>query len=273
MNLNDVADFNFRKAYGLLHRITTQAGEIVLSHFMDTGKLHIRKKGSQEIVTDADIAVSNFLSVKLKESYPEIPVFSEETATGNFDDYKIIRYAWVIDPIDGTGNFSKGIENFAISIALVYGLQPVLGYVFDPITGKHYSASVHETRAPAGESNMHVSSISKPAEALVYVNLSHENQMRVRNIHLIQLLSETGCQVKVLGSAVNDILRVARGVGDVYSQYGLKPWDTAASVLIARKSGAVVTTLQGNQWDILSPSILIANAKLHSALLKQLGNR
>jgi len=126
--------------------IVLRAGEILKKHFV-SDNLDSYDKGGVDFATEADREVDSFLSGELKRLYPEANFLTEETAPSDYSSMKDLDDLWVIDPLDGTANFSRKDDNFAISIALVNKGKPVLGIVYLPISNKMYSARADRAEA------------------------------------------------------------------------------------------------------------------------------
>src|SRR5205085_1274218 len=97
-------------------------------------EIQIHQKEGVDFTTKADIEVDSFLQEKIRDKFPNTQFLTEETAPSNFLSLRTAEKIWVIDPIDGTINFSRGNSNFAISIALVSYAKPLLGMVYLPLT-------------------------------------------------------------------------------------------------------------------------------------------
>ena len=120
-------------------------------------------KGRGNWVTDADVACERAVITLLAEEYPDIPVLSEETSASveGWDE----GWLWVIDPIDGTGNYSRGIPSWVFNLALCYDGEPVLGLTDQPVTGDEFFAEQGNGLTLNGKP-VRVSSVAAAAEAL-----------------------------------------------------------------------------------------------------------
>ena len=119
-------------------RAARNAGKVIIRSFEQLDKVEIESKGSNDFVTSADLAAEEAIIETIRKSYPAHTIIGEESGvlTGSDDDYQ-----WIIDPLDGTTNFIKGIPHFSISIALKVKGKLDQAVVFDPIRGEVFSAS------------------------------------------------------------------------------------------------------------------------------------
>lgn len=243
-----------------------RAGHILRRYF-HSENLSKKKKGELDFVTEADLAVDAFIKKELEKFSSDIPILSEETAPEDFSSCAEKELLWVVDPLDGTSNFSRGSENFSISIALVsYGL-PLIGAIFAPISSRLFWARSDEESAFWNGRRIHVAKISSLEEAVVCSDWSHHLDTRHQTTEFFNKIFQSVRQIKILGSAATDITLLARGAVDIYSHVCLSPWDVAAAALIAQKAGAYITDMEGKQWNVFTPGILMANPLLHKKML------
>ena len=119
-------------------RAARNAGKVIIRSFEQLDKVEVESKGSNDFVTSADLAAEEAIIDTIRKSYPAHTIIGEESGvlTGSDDDYQ-----WIIDPLDGTTNFIKGIPHFSVSIALKVKGKLDQAVVFDPIRGEVFSAS------------------------------------------------------------------------------------------------------------------------------------
>lgn len=269
MNTNEI---DLAKIEDYLLNLLPRAGQILRRYF-HTENLTKQSKGKLDFVTAADLAVDEFIIHKLRADYPGIPVLTEETAGKDFDKYKNEDWLWVVDPLDGTANFARGDANYSISIGLVTRGISKVGVLFLPSSGRMFWAREDKDGAFWNGRNIYVSQISMLHESTVCTDWSHILSTRDQTTDFLRKIFGEVRQIKILGSAATDISLLARGAIDIYHHVHLMPWDTAASVLIAQKAGAIVTDTKGNIWNIFTPDILSANPILHAKILKVLCNQ
>lgn len=251
-----------------LCEILPQAGKLLLRFFSEKN-YSLHSKGKLDVGTQADVASEEFLKEKILNKFPEALFLAEETANGSFSDFKHTRDLFVIDPLDGTMNFTRGNPNFAISVALINASTPVLGVCYSPISGDLYWAQEDKPGAYCNGRKIYVSSTQNLNEASfacdwVPYNLNKRQEL----IRWLKKITPFVRQIKSMGCAVNDSLSLAKGTVDVYLNPGLKPWDIAATALIVQKAGGVVTDPAGYKWHLFESDILMTNLKLHRKIVE-----
>lgn len=255
------------KAKTFLLKLLPRAGQIAKSYFYQK-TIVIRQKGRYDLVNQADLALDQFLSEALLREFPDIPILSEETVRGNIEDFKKESLVWLIDPLDGSINFSRKDPNFSISVALVAKGKSVLGAVSTPLQDKLFWASIFEEGAFLNGKKIKTSQIDNLSQAVISTEWSYFLPNRDKTKNCLQEISDKILQFKILGSATTSMTLVSQGITDVYFHSGLFPWDHAAAGLIAQKAGAMVTNLTGKSWQPFDRDILMANIKLYSKIKK-----
>lgn len=245
--------------------IVKAAGDLAKNYLAKGFSTH--SKGGADFATEADDAVDAFLQRELSQKFPDTSFLTEETAPSEYVSFIEKENLWVIDPIDGTTNFSRGNSNFAISIALVDLGKARLGVVYLPVEEKLYWAQTDVDKSYLNDAVIHVSSVSLLNQASVGCDWSWDIEKRKLTLSVLEKILPNVRAVSSRGSAASAIVSVASGNIDAYFTYGLKPWDTAAAMLIAEKAGASISSLQGDVWSVFSPDILVSNGKVDAELL------
>ena len=221
-----------------------------------------RKRGRANFATAADHAAEKAIIAALGDYDAAIPVLAEESAT------RALRSAdrlWVVDPIDGTLNFSRGIPFYAVVIAYVEGGRARAGVVHSPRTRETFVAS-EGAGARRGREPIHVSSTSRLSQSLATASLSYR-VMRGEHPKMARLAAACA-GMRDVGSAALGITYVADGRFDLFAHEFLSPWDIAAPSVIAREAGAHVLSLKtGNDapWD--ERQVVIGNPTLARAAI------
>lgn len=215
------------------------------------------KDGESNIVTSTDKAIQNFLDVKLKKLIPESKFFQEEQEQNEVG----AKYLWIIDPIDGTENFSRGIKDFAISIALAIDGEIVLGVCYLPKTKELFSA-IKNGGAFLNNKPIHVSyrkfeqslfatafSLYKKEYAGVCQNILKEAYPIVKDF-------------RRFGSCACELCYIAKGELDLLFEIRVFLWDFAAALLILKEAGGYACALMKNDISLqLKTPIIAANSK------------
>jgi len=266
-NGESAPNVDLTEAREYLTELAPKAGEI-LKRYFNTGGYSTRQKAGVDFTTQADEEVDAFLREHIAEKFPRTQFLTEETAP---DDYSSLRSAnnlWVIDPLDGTINFSRKHPNFAISVALVNKGASQLGVVHVPLTGDTYWAQADKEHAFVNDTPMQVSATEDMREVVLACDWAWGLEKRLNVVRWLGNISTHVRQIKSMGSAVSDLTSLANGRIDGYIHSGLKPWDVAASALLIEKAGGKITTPTGDKWDVFNADILASNGVLHEQILK-----
>lgn len=221
-------------------------------------------KGRGNVVTEVDLAVEQLLLERLAKEFPACDLLSEETSPKGRSP---AEYSWIIDPIDGTKNFSQGIPIFAINIALVRETEVVFGLTYDPNRTELFAAEAGKGAWLNGQP-IHVSSKSKVEECLVGSDMGYDNQ---RAQYLLEFLTSLwpGVQsLRIIGSAALGLAYLAAGRLDVYIHHALSTWDIAPGILLVKEAGGVITERDGSPASLQMEGLVAANAAAHADLLR-----
>lgn len=238
------------------------AGKYLKTSF---GTLHTisSKEGKQNLVTECDLKSEEIIVSFLQKHFPTHGFLAEEKSKENLS----AKILWIIDPLDGTVNFSKDIPHFAISIAAIQGDEILLGIILHPITGDVFIAEKGKG-AFCNNKQIKVSSINSLDHALLATGFPynvHENPK-----HCIERLTyflKLGIPIRRFGAASLDLAYVATGKFDAYFETGLQPWDVAAGILLVQEAGGTISTWEGLDYPLLkSPDILVSNTFLHNLM-------
>lgn len=264
-------DINLEDAEKFLSKLLPEAGKIVKNYFEKGGWEQTAKEGV-DFTTQADIETDEFLRGEISKKFPNHQFLTEETAPdynnpGILENLKNQEFLWMIDPLDGTGNFSTHDPHFAISVALASAGQPILAATYAPMFDELYLASTNKPFAICNGEKVEVSQNDDLKKAIVRVDWSWDLKRRPAMARIIQELSDKVRFVLIKGSAALDLSRLARGDYDAYIHMGLKPWDVAAASLIVEKAGGVVTTPDDKPWNIFTPEIFASNPRIRNKIL------
>jgi myo-inositol-1(or 4)-monophosphatase len=215
------------------------------------GRSHIGAliaKGDRDFATDVDVQIERTVRESLAGSTPEIPFLGEEEGGGKLD-----RGArWVLDPIDGTINFSKDSPLCAISLSLVVDGQPVLGIVDTPFLGERFvarqgdGAYLNGTRiAVAAMDDLHEAVVGL-ADFKVGVGSEEENRV---HLALLASFAHRCLRVRMHGSAALDLAWLAAGRLHATAMLSNLPWDVTAGLLLVREAGGTVYDFDGSAHD------------------------
>jgi myo-inositol-1(or 4)-monophosphatase len=224
------------------------------------------------MVSDVEFEVERAVRGYLRSRSPEIGFLGEEEGNARGDG----ELLWVLDPIDGTANFVKGIPLYSVSLALLDNQGPVLGIIELPAQRCRYSAAVRHG-AHCGDSRLRVRPTSRLEEAIVTIgDYAVGEQAKVRNrtrLAVTTRLAQRAQRVRTLGSAAIDLAWLAHGRTDAAIMFGNKPWDTAAGVVLVREAGGRVVDADGTEHTTRSASTIAASAELLDEVLELISVR
>ncbi|MBD5357157.1 MAG: inositol monophosphatase [Bacteroides sp.] len=235
------------------------AGKIQLEYFR-SAHLNIQTKSNEyDVVTAADKASEKIIKDYIHSLFPDHGIISEESTDENANN----EWRWVIDPLDGTTNFSQGLPVFSVSIALEYNKEAVLGVVFAPYLNEMFH-SIKGKGAFLNNNRIKCSEKDSLTEAVIATGVPYDKMINPdNNIKEIAELAPKVRGIRRYGSAALDLSYVAAGFLDGYWELNLNLWDVAAGRLIAHEAGAVITSIRKNR----NFSILAANSSLIPTLL------
>ena len=238
-----------------------KAGEILRSRF---GKItDIVKKGEIDLVTEADIESEKAVIDHIRQKFPEHSILAEESGLNRKDS----DAEWIIDPLDGTTNYAHGIGLFGVSIAFSLNGKIVVGVVLNPITGELFTAESGKGAELNGQ-KIRVSETASVSDSLLVTGFPY-NLKEILDVLTVRLTSclKAAQGVRRLGSAALDLCYVACGRFDGFWEQNLKPWDTAAGMLIAQEAGGRVTDFSNQTYSVDKKEILATNGKIHEQLI------
>lgn len=244
-------------------KITQNAAKIISGFYQN--EYTVRDKGQDNPVTDADLQTNAFLEAELPKLLPVAAWLSEETKDNPVRLDK--EWVWIIDPLDGTREFTKGIPEFVVSVGLVYKGRAHLGVMINPITSQIFSGVVGHGAFLNGKS-ITVSPHNKIDGAKLVCSRS---EMEKGWFDEYQSL---GVQPKAVGSVAYKFGLVAAGLADAtFTPRPRSEWDIAAGVAIVEAAGGQCSDKTGqpylfNQENVLVDGVLATNGHIHSDLLR-----
>lgn len=225
-----------------------------------------QKGGYANIVTSSDIAVQAFLKERLSQLLPGSGFLCEEEDVHQLKG----EDTWIIDPIDGTANYARGIDQCGISVALKHQDEVVMGVVYLPRTGELFSAEKGRGACLNGRA-IHVS--GRPfADAVMCTALSvyHKEYTEVCSRVICDTFRQCN-DIRRFGSAATELCYLAMGRAELYFEYLLSPWDYAAASLIVTEAGGCLSDLSGLEMPMTTPSgVLAANSRESLEKLQQI---
>ena len=245
--------------------VVRRAGEMVLSAHDIAAGTH-EKTSAADLVTEYDLAVEAFLKEQLPPLCPGSIFYGEEEAE-NADPSR--DWAFIVDPIDGTTNFVRGLRQSAISVALARDGQVEYAVVFDPYKNEMFSArrggGAFLNGAPIRVSDKPLAEGIFGMGTAIYRREYLEPTMRVT-----EQLFRRACDFRRLGAAALDLCDVACGRVELFFEYSLCPWDFAAGSLIITEAGGHISTLQGGPLALTERCSVWASNDVNKDILREL---
>lgn len=220
------------------------AGEIQLRHFRHNGLQLTTKYNNADIVTIADKESEKLILNSISERYPSHSILSEESGTIDGE----AEWKWIIDPLDGTTNFSQGLPVFSISIALQHYGETVVGVVYAPYLNEMFTAIKGQGAWLNSEYKLRCKNKSSIEEMVIDTGIPVDKDKNPdNNLDNISRVVKNARGLRIFGSAALDLCYVAAGFIDAYWEMNIHPWDVAAGELIASEAGAVVGRYRENR--------------------------
>ena len=241
--------------------IAREAGKILREEFERPPD--IAYKGDFDLITQADRRAEEVIVARLRRYFPEHAIAAEE-GTGH---ESASEFRWHVDPLDGTTNFAHGYPCFAVSIALAQRDTLLAGVVYNPVYDELFAAARGEGATLNGK-KIRVSRIATLATSLLCTGFPNHKRQAHPNIHYYWDFTLRSHGVRRDGSAALDLAFVAAGRFESFWEFGLKPWDTAAGVLLVEEAGGKVSDLEGRPYRLGGPTILASNALVHEEMLR-----
>lgn len=240
-----------------------RAGAAQLTQYFN-GEFKIsNKEGINNLVTEADHAAEKAIIEVITQQFPDHFILSEEAGEIKSNS----EYKWIIDPIDGTVNFSNGIPLCCVSIALEKAGTIIMGAVYNPIMDEFFFAE-KKLGAFLNAKKITVSKKTAVLRSCLVTGFPYTYlDMPNGPVQVFEKLIRNGVPVRRLGSAAIDLCWVACGRFDGFYEHNLQAWDSAAGFLIVEEAGGKVTDFKGDHYSPYQPHLLATNGNIHDELL------
>ena len=248
-------------------RAARKAGENIVRASDDLDRIDIKAKGVNNFVSEVDIAAEQEIIYHLKKAYPDHAILGEESGLQGAED---AEYRWIIDPLDGTTNYIRGIPHYAISIACVYRGKLEHAVVLDPVRREEFTAS-RGRGAQLNGRRIRVSKLNSLDGALLGTGIpfkDHCDDKLVPYSKSIEVLAAQCAGIRRAGAASLDLAYVAAGRLDGFWEIGLSEWDIAAGALLVREAGGLVADIDASENYLRSGNIVCGNPKCFKAVLQ-----
>jgi len=248
------------------------AGEYIASRANATGA--VRSKGSQtDLVTATDVEAGVRAANHILQADPEARFVIEEAEVFDLTEARSGSLhegeVWVIDPLDGTTSYVHGFPCFSVSIAHLRDGVPMAGAVYNVPLAQMVAGSRGASATVDGVA-ARCTKVQTLDQALLVTGFPYDRGAPLdRQLEVLKRFLRAPVHgIRRDGSAAVDLCHVAMGRADGFWEFGLKPWDMAAGVLICREAGARVTDITGEEWTPAATGVIAANPILHPLMLE-----
>lgn len=246
--------------------VARAAGAFIAAQAKDFKSSMIENKGLHDLVSYVDREAEKMIVDRLSLIIPDAGFIAEEGTNTQRSD----TFNWIIDPLDGTTNFMQGIPVYAVSIALMYKDELVLGVVFE-IGQQECFYAWKNGGAYLNGMKISVTDKSDMHQALLATGFPYSNFDRLEAyMEFLKWALVNARGVRRLGSAATDLAYVACGRFDAFWEYDLKPWDVAAGALLVLEAGGKVTDFKGNDDYIFGRTIVASNGLLNKGIVSKI---
>lgn len=255
-----------RPAVNVAVRAARTAGNVILRYMNRLDSLNVVEKQRMDFASEVDRMAEAEIVKELRRAYPRHAFLGEES--GQIGKGSLV---WVIDPLDGTHNYLRGIPHFSVSIALVDNGEPVYGVIYDPLRDELFTASKGDG-AYLNDRRMRVSKRETLDGAMLGTGFPFRQRKHLdAQLSMTRTLLTQAEDIRRSGSAALDLAYTAAGRFDGYFEFGLKPWDMAAGCLLVREAGGTYTDLAGRDGLPDSGNLIAGNHYLVEAMVKVAG--
>jgi len=249
-------------------RAARSAGELIIRSTERLDVISVSEKDARDYVSEIDRNAEQLIITALRKAYPNHGILGEESglSQGSGDG---ADYLWIIDPLDGTTNFLRGVPHYAVSIACKYRGRLEHAVIIDPVRQEEFTASRGRGAALNGR-RLRVGSRKSLEGALLGTGFPfRDGQMDNLEAYLSMFRSLVGqtAGVRRAGAASLDLAYVAAGRFDAFWEFGLSEWDTAAGALLIQEAGGLVSDFSGGHDFLEKGQVVAGNSKCFKAVL------
>lgn len=245
-----------------------QAGKLIRDRVGSISQEEISQKSFSDFVTEVDLESEKIIITNIKKCFPSHHIMAEESFKDK--DYKKADYIWIIDPLDGTTNFIHSFPFIAISMALMYKGELILGVIHDPLRNETFYTE-KDSGAFLNGKKIKVSRTIEPHSSLIATGFPFRNKQYIENyVKIFQQMLHSVNDLRRAGAAAIDLAYVACGRVDGFFEYALSPWDIAAGTILIKEAGGVVSDFDGKDNYLLTGNIIAGNPIIHKFLSDKL---
>jgi len=245
-----------------------QAGKLVQQKLQQP--LQLKSKGFRDLVTDSDLAAQELIVEMVREHFPNHGFLAEEEDSSLQPGADGIN--WIIDPIDGTTNYSRHIPNYSVSIGISVddsqgNREMAVGVIYDPSCNELFS-TIRGQGATVNGRAMTITSTDILSEAALSFDWSRKEAERALDVQMLVQMANQVRTVRSYGSAALGLAWLAAGRLDIYANYTLNAWDLAAGSLLITEAGGIIGDMKGGPISLTGQgNVLAANPHLYASIL------
>lgn len=253
----------YEQLHATARQAALEAGRVVRDQYGQPNQ--VKYKDSRNPVTQADKDAERVVLSIIQERHPGHAVLSEEdpdASPGEDGRWSIPDgVTWIVDPIDGTTNFTRQIPMVSVSIGAALDGVPVAGAIYDPIREELFLAA-RGFGATLNEQPLAPVAAVPFRQIIIGTEWPGKQATREHQFDVLKMLSAHCHTLRTVGSAALGIAYVACGRTNLYLHYHLSPWDMCAGAAIASEVGAVVTYPDRPEWHVSGPEIMVGHPAL-----------
>ena len=244
--------------------VALEAGKYLKQSIGNIKKVEMKLGQETNLVTEIDKNSEELIIGMIRKEYPDHDFLAEES--GSHD--RKSEYRWIIDPLDGTLNFTHGVPLYSVSIAVEYRGEIVAGVVYEPNLGELFTAEKGKG-AFLNQRPISVSKVDRLIESMLVTGFPYTIRDNPDNAvqHFVNMLMKAQ-GLRRLGSAAVDLAYVACGRFEGFWEVSLNPWDMAAGVLLVQEAGGRFTNFHGSASSVYGKQVLATNGLVHDALVE-----
>ncbi len=235
-----------------------QAGALLKGNRSNIHSVDSKADGS--LVTDFDRRAEEIVRTAIQSRFPGHAILGEEAGRSGPPG----EYLWIIDPLDGTHNYIRGIALYGVSIGVMRGEEFVAGVIFMPETGRLYSAE-QGSGAYCDGAPIRVSQTGDIGQCSLAYDSCVGGDSSART-DLLRTLAHKVFNIRMLGSSAANFTFLAEGTVDIVVEFDDEPWDFAAGVCLAREAGALVTDFAGREFTVSTRGYVASNGRVHDSV-------
>jgi myo-inositol-1(or 4)-monophosphatase len=242
--------------------LARDAGRLAHSAF---GRSAVSLKGRHDVVTLMDAEVERFVRAAIASAYPGDAIIGEEEGGASGGCERV----WLIDPIDGTANYARGIPRYCVSIGYLERLRPVVGVIFDPSNDWLYAAARGRGATCNGEP-IAASAVADIDAATVECGWS-TRRSTADYVALIGRVLGAGCAFSRAGSGALGLADVAAGRREAYCELHINAWDCAAGIVLVEEAGGFANDFFAGEGLARGNPLIATNSALRDRLAAVIG--